>query len=62
MKVSQGQSNCLFLRLHQVIKKGFADLRTPVMNSIKGVRQQLYTVMLWEFLPYLSLLKMIPET
>ena len=40
-----------------------ADLRTPNMNRLKLLQQQLRTVVPWEFfLLYLSLFKVIPET
>ena len=52
----------MFLRRYWLIKKRCVD-RTPDMNRVKWVRQQLRTRMLWEFfLLYLPLLKVIPET
>ena len=43
-KVSQTQSNWFVFKRHRLIKEGCAD-----MNRVKWARQQLRTVILWEF-------------
>ena len=63
INVSQAQSNWFVFKEAPAYKRGGADLHNPDMSSVKWVRQQLCTVMPWEFfLLYLSLFNVIPET
>ena len=63
IKFSQAQNNWYVSKEVVAYKREeCADLRTSDMNTAKWFRQQLSTVIVWDFfLLHLSLLKVIPE-
>ena len=62
-KVTQAQNYWFVFKERSFTTKGRTDLHTPDMNKVKWVQKQLRMAILWKFfLPYISLVKVIPET